>query len=230
MTVLNEEEIVDLPLDRVQTDPTQPRRTFDQTKLEELAQSIKTNGQIQPIVVFRVSGESFLFQIEEGERRYRACTMLGLPTIKAIVRPQQRDKRVVQNRRLAENIDREALSDSELALEFKSRIESGQSVQQIASDIHRSRSYVSQRLLILENPEVFEAMQKGELSFVQARDKTFGKPEVKEQAPPTNLSKFLSTLEVPKLYFEMTKKNTVTDLDALYNSYVRDLAKFRKVM
>jgi ParB/RepB/Spo0J family partition protein len=228
---VGEESIIEIPIDRIQVDPNQQRRIFDEQKLRELAESIKKVGLIEPIVVYRVHNEPFLFVIEEGERRYRACTLLGLPTIKAIIVQQKKDKREIQNRRIAENLHREPLSDAELCIEFQNRLDAGQTREQIANDIGKSRGYVSQRLLILKNPEAFQAMQKGELSFVEARAKTFEKTKTPENSDSNiDPDKFLASLQVPKIHEAMTNKARDIDLDDLYNAYTSDLSKFRRVM
>lgn len=217
------QSVIEIPLDRIQVDPNQPRKVFDEGKLRELAESIQKFGLIEPIIVFRVPNQTYLFQIEEGERRFRACALLELPSIKAIIVPLKKSRREIQNRRLAENLDREPLSDSELALEFKARVDNGQSREQIAKDVGRSRAFVSQRLLILEHPDVFEAMQKGELTFAQARDKL--KPKTKAHDSP-DFTEVLKMLEVPRLF----KDSFPTDINRVYDAYTGDLVKLRKVV
>ncbi|MGA2309488.1 MAG: ParB N-terminal domain-containing protein [Candidatus Bathyarchaeia archaeon] len=79
------EQIIEIPLDRVRVDANQPRKVFDEQKLRELASSMAKDGLIEPIIVYRVPNEEFLFEIEEGERRFRAAALLNWQSIRCIV-------------------------------------------------------------------------------------------------------------------------------------------------
>lgn len=105
--------VADLPtakeirLDRIEPDPDQPRRSFDQAKLRELADSIRREGLLQPIAV-RYDAAADRYVILHGERRWRAATMVGLPAIPAIVRDVPEERRLIQQ--LMENIVRDDLN------------------------------------------------------------------------------------------------------------------------
>lgn len=220
-------EIIEIPLDRIRVDANQPRKVFDEQKLRELASSMAKDGLIQPILVYRVPNEEFLFEIEEGERRFRAAALLNWQSIRSIIIEKKKSKRQIANRRIAENIHRENLSDSELALEFQARISEGQTQEQVAKDIGKSRSYVAQRLLILEDPSIFEAMQKGELSFVQAREKLFASRKLGSQSPKEIcVADIFVSLEVPKL----VQTGVPTDIHQLYDAYAADMVRLRKAL
>jgi ParB family chromosome partitioning protein len=217
------ETIVNIPLDRISFDPTQPRKVFSEEYIKELAEDIRLNGLTNPIRVYQA--EPFLYVIMVGECRFRAFQFLKETTIPCIV-SEKKSKRQLSNIRLSENLHRMNLSDAELAQEFKSRIDDGESREEIARSIGRSRAFVSQRLIILENPEVFSTLQSGKIGFAEARDKVFEKPENKEKRYGVTLAEVLPTLEVPKLF----QDELPDDKDKLYDSYIRDLAKLRRIM
>ena len=97
----------EIRLDRIEPDPEQPRRTFDEAKLAELAESIRREGILQPIAV-RYDHEADRYVILHGERRWRASKLAGLPAIPAMVRDVPRDRRLIQQ--LMENIVRDDLN------------------------------------------------------------------------------------------------------------------------
>ncbi len=157
-----------IPLPRINPDPDQPRKYFDEAEELRLSESIKHNGLIQPILVRPIEHPTYEFQIVYGERRYRAHKRLGLSVIKALVRDL--DDTEVKNLQLLENIQRSDLSDIELAWEFSKRIERGQTHQEIADFIGKTRSYVTQRLSLLGlSDSDQQRMLRGELGFSQAR-------------------------------------------------------------
>jgi len=139
-----------LETSRIQPGKYQPRQNFDETQLQELAASIKTQGVIQPIVVRAIAAQRF--EIIAGERRWRAAQLAGLSEIPAIVR-EVNDQSAVKMA-LVENIQREELAPLEeaqalqrLILEFKL------THQQAADEIGRSRAAVSNLLRLLDLPE-----------------------------------------------------------------------------
>ena len=182
MQTMSEEKVFDvvleLPLEQVFPDAKQPRKFFDETKIGELADSIAKHGLLQPILV-RPWNEAY--QIVHGERRYRAHQRLGCTTIKAIVRELSDEH--VADVRLVENIERDNLSDIELAWEFDRRARAGQTHEQIAQVIGKSRAFVTQRLTLLKLPKKEqERMLRGELSFSNARLLlSISDPNVREQ-------------------------------------------------
>jgi len=161
----NIDRVLDIPLSQVTPDATQPRKYFDEASINDLADSIAKHGLLQPILVRRWNG---VFQIVHGERRYRAHEKLGVATIKAIVRKLSDSE--VEDVRLVENLERDNLSDVELAWEFDRRVKAGQTHEQIGKVIGKSRAFVTQRISLLKLPKKEqERMLKGELSFFNAR-------------------------------------------------------------
>lgn len=159
------ERIFDIPLEQVTPDATQPRKYFDEAKIDELAESIVKHGLLQPILVRPLNG---VFQIVHGERRYRAHKRLGCAKIKVILKELSDEQ--VADIRLVENLERDNLSDIELAMEFERRVKAGQTHEQIAKTIGKSRTFVTQRLALLKLPKrEQERMLRGELSFANAR-------------------------------------------------------------
>ena len=98
-------QVINLPLDRIQVNPFQPRTHFDEVQLQELAQSIKELGVIQPITVRKTDFNTF--QLVSGERRYRACRLAGVPSIPAYVRIANDQESLEMA--LVENIQRQDL-------------------------------------------------------------------------------------------------------------------------
>ena len=156
-----------LPLDTVYSGPHQPRRAVDPDALAELAQSIRAQGVIEPIIVR--PRESGGYEIVAGERRWRAAQLAGLETIPAVVRRiSDRDAMAVA---LIENIQREDLNALEEAAALKRLIEEHSLTQQeVADAVGKSRTAVA-NLLRLPNlaPEVRELLLAGSLEMGHAR-------------------------------------------------------------
>lgn len=156
-----------LPLDTVYSGPHQPRRAVDPEALEELAQSIRAQGVIEPIIVRpRASGG---YEIVAGERRWRAAQLAGLETIPAVVRSiSDRDAMAVA---LIENIQREDLNALEEGEALKRLIEEHSLTQQeVADAVGKSRTAVANLLRLLKlAPEVRELLLAGNLEMGHAR-------------------------------------------------------------
>lgn len=215
-----ENKIFSIPLTQIRTDSTQPRKHLDPQKLSELSQSIKEHGLLQPILV-RPNGDG-TFEIVHGERRYRAHQKAGLPTIKCIVRELSDSK--VADARVVENIEREDLTDLELAREFQKRVEKGETHQQIADSIKKTRAYVTQRLALLKLPEDIQAkLEKGEIGFTEARILASA-PKNVGMSHQHGYAVTIEDLEVYKLFHTGQKP----ELDQLYLAYRKDLAMIRR--
>ena len=156
-----------LPLDTVYSGPHQPRRAVDPDALAELAQSIRAQGVIEPIIVR--PRESGGYEIVAGERRWRAAQLAGLETIPAVVRSiSDRDAMAVA---LIENIQREDLNALEEAEALKRLIDEHSLTQQeVADAVGRSRTAVANLLRLLKlTPEVRELLLAGSLEMGHAR-------------------------------------------------------------
>ena len=150
-----------LKITEVEPNRDQPRKRFDQEALEELADSIKEYGLIQPIVVTKKDG---YYSIVAGERRWRASKIAGLKEIPAIIRED--DERVNSEISLIENMQREDLNPYEKALGIRTLIDNyGLSREIVAKKLGKSRSTVANwvRVLNLE-PRVLEMVKEGKLS------------------------------------------------------------------
>lgn len=165
-SVAGKEAVQYIELSRIDPNPYQSRRKFDQDRLQELAQSIKNHGVMQPIVVRRKDSRCVLIA---GERRWRAASLAGLAKVPAIVR--EASDREVLELTLIENIQREDLNPIETA-EAYARLanEAGLTHEQIASRTGKDRATVTNLLRLLRLPkEIQGKIETGELSPGHAR-------------------------------------------------------------
>lgn len=155
------ESILKLQINEVEPNREQPRKHFDEAALEELAESIKKYGLIQPIIVTKKDG---YYEIIAGERRWRACKKAGLKEIPAIVR--QNDEKQNKAIALIENIQREDLNAVEKAMGIKVLMDEYELTQQEVSEIiGKSRSAVANTVRILNLDErVLELAKEGKLT------------------------------------------------------------------
>jgi len=143
-----------LPLDKVYANPNQPRKIFDKQALEELAQSIRENGVLQPVLV-RSIGEKF--QIVSGERRFRASKLAGMKKIPAVIRKLNEEKTMLAG--LIENIQRQDLNSIEEARTLRDIILNfGLTHDQLAEKVGCSRSALTNRLRLLQLPSDVQTM------------------------------------------------------------------------
>lgn len=149
-----ESDIREIPVDEIRTNPYQPRKTFNQEALEELAESIKNYGVFQPIIVKpSIKG----YDLVAGERRLRASKMAGLSTIPAIVK--EFSDEMMREIALLENLQRENLSAIELAWAYKGIIDSMHIRQEdLASKLGKSRSHITNMIGLLRLPEDVQNM------------------------------------------------------------------------
>src|SRR5215831_3058461 len=167
------EELTKLPLDLLQRGRYQPRVDMRPETLTELADSIKSQGVVQPIVVrpleSPVNGESQRYEIIAGERRWRAAQMAGLSEIPAVIRPIPDEAAIAVA--LIENIQRENLNPLEEARALERLVsEFGLTHQEVAQAVGRSRAGVSNLLRLLElTAEVCELLEKRTLEMGHAR-------------------------------------------------------------
>jgi ParB family chromosome partitioning protein len=161
------EEFQNIPLDRIEPGEEQPRDSFDEAKLMELAQSIRANGLIQPITV--AASSIGKFRIIAGERRWRAAQIAGLTEIPALVRNVAQHQHL--ELALIENIQREDLNPIEIATAFyRLADEHGLSHEQIAERTGKDRSTVTNLLRLLRlSPHVKDALIAGTISMGHAR-------------------------------------------------------------
>lgn len=158
--------IMEVSIEDIYPNPTQPRTSFDEKALEDLSQSIKNLGVIQPITV-RKDGEKF--EIISGERRYRASKMAGLTTIPAYIRLVN-DQEILEMA-LVENIQREDLDAIEVALTYQRLLdEIGLTQENLSQRVGKERSTITNAIRLLRlKPEVQNAIRSGEISAGHGR-------------------------------------------------------------
>lgn len=157
---------VEIPLDRIRSNPYQPRRRSDDAEIAQLAASIREHGVLQPVLVTEtIDG----FELVAGERRVRAARIAGLSRIPAVVR-QLPDRHRLELA-LVENLQREDLNPIDEALGYRRLIdEFGLSQEEIAARVAKARSTVANTLRLLDQPpEIQEAVADGRLSEGHAR-------------------------------------------------------------
>lgn len=167
ITEKSKNELMDIDMAMVVPTEAQPRQSFKEDTIKELAESIEKNGLLQPIVVRPM--EKGKYQIIAGERRYRAFKKLGRKVIPAIVRDYEDEE--VDKLQLVENVQREDLNPYDEAIAYlKLKEKYGLKQDDIAKAVGKSRPYISNmtRLLSLED-EILEMLKKGEITVSHAK-------------------------------------------------------------
>ena len=159
--------INEIPLDEIEANPNQPRREFDEGSLQELSNSIRELGIVQPITVRQTAVRKY--QIVAGERRWRASQMAGLATIPAYIRTI--DDENVMEMALVENIQREDLNAIDIALAYAHLLDQeGMTQEKVADRVGKSRVAVANYLRLLKLPaQVQMALQKKTIDMGHAR-------------------------------------------------------------
>ena len=160
-------DVLRIPVDMIEPNPYQPRMNFDQEALEELTDSIKTLGLIQPITVRRK--EEGRYQIISGERRFRACRLAGMDMIPAYIR-EANDQGMLEMA-IVENIQRENLDPIEVAMSYQRLIEECRLTQeQMAVRVGKKRASVTNSLRLLKLPaKIQHDLKVGLLSVGHAK-------------------------------------------------------------
>ena len=159
--------INEVPVEKIKANPNQPRREFSETSLEELAESIRQIGIIQPITLRQM--EDGTYQIIAGERRWRASQMAGLNSVPAYVRTADDEK--MMQMALVENIQPEALNAIEIALAYQNLIEQYHLTQdKLSEKIGKNRATIANYLRLLKLPaQVQMALRNKEVDQGHAR-------------------------------------------------------------
>ncbi|CEH31596.1 Nucleoid occlusion protein [Aneurinibacillus migulanus] len=162
----DQEEIRNIPVARIVPNPYQPRTVFDDDKIDELCETIKVHGVIQPIVVRERGGA---FEIIAGERRWRAVTRLGMEKIPAIIKDFNNEQ--AASIALIENLQREGLTPIEEAIAYQKLIDiHGLTQESLASRLGKGQSTIANKLRLLHLPEpVQEALLGRKISERHAR-------------------------------------------------------------
>ncbi len=155
-----------IPIEKIFRDETQPRKEFDKNKIDELAQSIKKNGLIQPIILVKRNDDNFM--IVAGERRWRAAQIANLKTLPSLLIPDDLDKDEIS---LIENIQRENLKISEEANAYQRLInKNNYTHENLANIVGKSRSHVTNLLRLLTLDKYFlNLLNNGKISMGHAR-------------------------------------------------------------
>lgn len=163
--------------DKIVPNPYQPRREFDQNKLQDLSDSIRQYGVLQPLVVSRIEKEKedggiyTQYELIAGERRLRASKMAGVTVVPVIIRSGEEDNRVKLELAIIENLQREDLNPIDRARAFSQLAdEFGFKHSEIAKKMGKSREYVSNSIRLLALPEfILQALSEGKITEGHAR-------------------------------------------------------------
>ena len=209
------EQVQQIPLTDIRPNPYQPRKTFDETALNELAESIRISGVFQPIILreSKVKG----YEIIAGERRFRASKIAGKETIPAIIREFDEEK--MMEVAVLENLQREDLTSLEEAEAYEMMMKKLKLTQEeVATRLGKSRPYIANYLRLLGLPDaVKEMLQKEDISMGQARtllglkDKKqitkLAKRVVRDHLTVRQLEQLVNKMNQPKDETEQPTKN-----------------------
>jgi len=164
--ILKEERYAEVEIGDIKPNPLQPRMKFDQVSMDELAQSIKESGVLQPILVVP---EGDGYKIIVGERRWRAAQKAGLKKIPVLIRSLPKEKQLEVS--LIENLQREDLNPIEIALAYQKLVEElNYTQQEVAERVGKDRTSVTNYLRLLKLPKEIQVnLGQGEISMGHAR-------------------------------------------------------------
>lgn len=196
--------VQEIPLEWIEPNPFQPRVDFDEESLQELADSIKQQGIIQPITLRKLSDKEY--QIISGERRYRAAKIAGLDTIPAYIRSAN-DEQMIEMA-IIENVQREDLNAIEIALGYKRLMEEcNLTIEQVGEKIGKKRATVNNYIRLLKlPPEIQVAIRDNKISMGHARAIiTIDNPVVQLSVFKQIIDKDLSVRQVEKFVQEISQ-------------------------
>ena len=214
-----------LPVYKIEPNPDQPRRDFDEEELQELADSVAEHGVIQPLTVREMS--SGYYQIIAGERRWRAARLANLSEIPVVV--IEADDKKAMELALIENLQRQDLNPVEEALGYRSLMQDyGLTQEEAARRVGKSRPAVANALRLLNlSPEVLEMVRGGKLSPGHARAVLTLKPEKKQLEAARRITALdLSVRQAELLCKNMSREQPVKEEPAtLAVDYVAECEK-----
>ena len=212
---ITDENLLTVDLDKLKAREDQPRKNFDDDSLEELANSIKADGVIQPIVVRKVGDK---YEIIAGERRFRASKLAGLEKVPIVVKNVS--DRKARELALVENIQREDLNPIEEAISLKTLMEEYKLTQQELSDIvGKSRSYIANNLRLLNLSDyIKDYLIRGELSPSQGR--TLLSLETEEER-----KKYLDKLLVKEVNIRDVEKKAKQIKNKTEDIFIKDICE-----
>ncbi len=222
-------DILEIPINEIRSNPYQPRKTFHEESLQEMAESIKEHGIIEPVILKKsLKG----YELIAGERRTRAAKMAGLDTVPAIIR-ELNDQEMMEVA-LLENIQREDLNPIEEAEAYKYIIELEHFTQEeFAKKFGKSRSYVTNMLGLLNLPEIVkESVKQKNLSMGHARAlskisdeqkiKDLANKVVTESLSVRRLEELINEENLPKKQTQIRIKETKSIRNAIYENKMRE--------
>lgn len=162
----HEEKIIEISIEKITVNKHQPRHTFDEEKLQELANSVREHGVVQPIIVRSIDGK---YEIVAGERRWRASRMAGLNKIPAIVK--ELTEKETSEIALIENIQRENLNPIEEAVAYNTLMEEyGLTQEELSKRVGKSRPFIANTVRLLSlSDSIKQMVLRGALSAGHAR-------------------------------------------------------------
>lgn len=192
-----------IPLAQIGANPDQPRKTFTDAELNDLAASIKEKGVLQPILLRAVSGRPYMYEIVAGERRYRASKLAGLAEIPALVKTLS-DENAMEIA-LIENVQRENLNPIEEAAAYKNLMDKcGYELADVSRLIGKSESYIRNLMRLSTLPaSVQELVEQGDLSASHAR--TIAVAENPEKLAREIIDNKLSVADTEKIVRESAR-------------------------
>jgi len=202
--IIREERYAELDVTQLKPNPLQPRKKFDEKSIDELAQSIRESGVVQPVIVVQEEGH---FKIIVGERRWRAAQKAGLKKIPVMIRNLPPEKQLEIS--IIENIHREDLNPLEIAMAYqKMAQELNYTQQEIADKVGKDRTSITNYLRLLKLPqEIQDALTDGGLSMGHARAiLALEEPEAQVAAFRVIMEKGLSVRNSEKLVNRMKER------------------------
>ena len=215
------EEIKIVQIKDIQKNPYQPRKEFSEEKIQELAQSIKENGLIQPIIVRKspVLG----YEILAGERRYRASIAAGLSEVPVIIKQLSDQDMMLHS--IIENLQRENLNPIEEAKAYQSLIDKGFTHTEIAEKMGKSRPYITNLVRLLGLPKhILTEVESGKLSQAHARLLIQLSSDKQDKLLNRIQTENLSVRQVEQI-LQKTKKNSKKEKDYFVKEEEQTLKK-----
>ena len=215
------EEFKIVQIKDIQKNPYQPRKEFSEEKIQELAQSIKENGLIQPIIVRKspVLG----YEILAGERRYRASIVAGLSEVPVIVKQLSDQDMMLHS--IIENLQRENLNPIEEAKAYQSLIDKGFTHTEIAEKMGKSRPYITNLVRLLGLPKhILTEVESGKLSQAHARLLIQLSSDKQDKLLNRIQTENLSVRQVEQI-LQKTKKNSKKEKDYFVKEEEQTLKK-----
>ena len=197
--------LAEIPISQIQPNPYQPRKTFNEASIEELARSVRQHGIVQPLVVTRAGDK---YKLIAGERRFRAAQKAGLTTVPALIKEMMQEGDALQIA-LIENIQREDLNPIEEALAYHQLHDEFQLTQEeISKRVGKERSTVANFLRLLKLPDpVKKLLASGQLSMGHARALlALESPKKQEQLADRVVRKNLNVRQTEMLASESSPK------------------------